>query len=335
VMWSCGNESFGGTNILAVADWFRARDTRPVHYEGVFWDPRHPETTDVVSQMYTPAAEVEAYLATHRDKPFILCEYAHSMGNSFGAVDKYVDLSYREPLFQGGFIWDFADQAVPLRDRYGRDYFGYGGDCGERPHDGDFSADGILYADHTPKPILAEVAYLYQPFRIQITAGSVEVENRFLVTGSAGYDAVVRLAREGEVLAEAGFATDVPPGETRTYPLPVTVPDGPGEYTVDVAFRLREARPWAAAGHQVASEQAVFGSRPARPAVAAVPELVNGIHNVGVHGPDFSVLFSKLYGGPVSYRHGGQELLHGVPVPNFWHAPTSNERGWGAPFEDA
>ncbi|MCB0911482.1 MAG: DUF4981 domain-containing protein, partial [Propionibacteriaceae bacterium] len=336
VMWSCGNESFGGTNILAVADWFRARDSRPVHYEGVSWDPRHPETTDVVSQMYTPAAEVEAYLATHRDKPFILCEYAHSMGNSFGAVDRYVDLAHREPLFQGGFIWDFADQAVPLSDRYGRDYFGYGGDCGERPHDGDFSANGILYADHTPKPILAEVAYLYQPFRIGITAGAVEVENRFLVTGSAGYDAVVTLASEGEVLAEAGLATDVPPGEVRTYPLPVTVPDAPGEYAVDVAFRLREATPWAAAGHLVASEQAVFGgSRPARPAVAAAPELVNGIHNVGVHGPDFEVLFSRLYGGPVSYRHGGRELLQGVPVPNFWHAPTSNERGWGAPFEDA
>ena len=112
VLWSCGNESFGGTNILAVADWFRSVDTRPVHYEGVHWDPRYPQTTDVASQMYTPAAEVEAYLATHRDKPFLMCEYAHAMGNSFGAVDGYVDLAWREPLFQGGFIWDFADQAI-------------------------------------------------------------------------------------------------------------------------------------------------------------------------------------------------------------------------------
>ena len=153
VIWSCGNESFGGTNIRAVADYFRAQDdTRAVHYEGVHWDPRYPDTTDVVSQMYTPATEVEQWLATHRDKPFILCEYAHAMGNSFGAVDRYIDLAYREPLFQGGFIWDFSDQAIALTDRYGREYFGYGGDCGEAPHDGDFSANGMLFADHTPKP---------------------------------------------------------------------------------------------------------------------------------------------------------------------------------------
>ncbi len=336
VIWSCGNESFGGTNILAVADWFRARDTRPVHYEGVYWDPRYPQTTDLASQMYTPAAEIERYLAIHRDKPFILCEYAHSMGNSFGAVGTYLDLADREPLFQGGFIWDFADQAVLLRDRYGREYFGYGGDCGEAPNDGDFSANGILYADHTPKPILAEVAWLYQPFRIGITDTSVEIGNRLLFTNSAGYDCVVRLAREGEVLAEAGLATDVPPGETRSYPLPFAVPELPGEYAVDVMFRLREAMPWAAAGHQVASGQAVFGT-PADRSVerVAIPELVHGIHNVGVNGPGFQVLFSRLYGGPVSYRCGGRELLRGVPLPNFWHAPTSNERGWGAPFEDA
>ena len=334
VMWSCGNESFGGTNILAVADWFRARDTRPVHYEGVHWDPRYPQTSDVVSQMYTPAVEIEQYLAIHRDKPFMLCEYAHSMGNSFGAVERYLDLADREPLFQGGFIWDFADQAVALTDRHGRDYFGYGGDCGDAPNDGDFSADGILFADRTPKPALAEVAFLYQPFRITLAAEAVEVENRLLFTASSAYECVVRLAREGEVLAEAGLVTDVPPGETRAYRLPCSVPETPGEYAVEVSFRLRDATAWASAGHPVASVQAVFGTPVGTPAQAGTPELIDGIHNLGVRGPGFSALFSKLYGGLVSYRFGDRELLRGVPVPNFWHAPTSNERGWGAPFED-
>ena len=153
VMWSCGNESLGGTNFLAVADWFRASDVRPVHYEGVYWDPRYPETTDVVSRMYPPADEIEEFLTAHRDKPYILCEYAHAMGNAFGAVDKYLDLAYREPLFQGGFIWDFADQAVRLTDRYGREYFGYGGDSGEAPHDADFCGNGILFADRTPQAL--------------------------------------------------------------------------------------------------------------------------------------------------------------------------------------
>jgi beta-galactosidase len=382
VMWSCGNESFGGSNILAVADWFRAHDSRPVHYEGTHWDPRYPGMSDVYSRMYAPAAEVEEFLATHRDKPFIMCEYGHAMGNSFGAVDKYLELAYREPLFQGGFIWDFADQAIPLVDRYGRAYFGYGGDSGEAPHDADFSANGIFFADHTPTPKLAEVRYLYQPFRITISRDGFEVENRALVTGTSLYDCVVTLAREGEVLCAEVVGTDVAPGASGRYPLPFALPEVPGEVTVDVSFRLREATSWAEAGHEVGWEQAVFGTpadaahvrpdpadaaragvAPPGPAVAAgsrvepgrmpapnqgvgvrvsspsAVEVVEGIHNVGVRGERFRALFSRLHGGLVSYRHGPDpderpELLRGVPLPNFWHAPTANERGWGGPFED-
>ncbi|MFZ0531390.1 MAG: glycoside hydrolase family 2 TIM barrel-domain containing protein [Propionicimonas sp.] len=341
VIWSCGNESFGGTDILAVSNYFREVDDRPVHYEGVHWDPRYPETTDMVSRMYTPAAEIERYLATNRDKPFILCEYAHAMGNSFGAVDKYVDLAYREPLFQGGFIWDFADQAILLKDRFGADYFGYGGDCREAPSDYEFSGNGILFADHTPSPKLQEVKYLYQGFRIAISAEEVRIENRHLFTGSSAFDCVVTLARSGTTLRELGMQTAVAPGATGSYPLPFALPVTPGEYTVDVSFRLRDATAWAPAGHEVAWEQAVFtvAAEPGTGHRPAAPELVTGTHNFGVRGPHFSALFSRIHGGLVSYRYGlspdgGHELLRSIPQPNFWHAPTSNERGWGMPFED-
>lgn len=344
VLWSCGNESFGGTTILAAADWFRAQDSRPVHYEGVHADPRYPETSDVISQMYTPAAEIEEYLRSHRDKPFILCEYAHAMGNSFGAVDRYVDLAYREPLFQGGFIWDFADQAMALTDRHGHDYFGYGGDCGDAPTDYEFSADGILFADHSPTPKLAEVKYLYQPLAIVVGADTISVTNRALFTGTSGLDVVVTLAAEGRTLREDHLATDIAPGRTVSLPVGFALPPAPAEYTVDVSFRLREATEWAPAGHEVASGQGVFQVAPtAVPAVsgpaAVPPELIDGIHNVGVRGKHFLALFSKLHGGLVSYRYGrtpdgGRELLGGIPVPNFWHAPTANERGWRMPSRD-
>ena len=342
VMWSCGNESFGGTDILAVSDWFRAVDTRPVHYEGVHWDPRYPQTSDVVSRMYTPAAEIEEWLATHRDKPFILCEYAHAMGNSFGAVDKYVDLAYCDPLFQGGFIWDFADQAIRLTDRYGREYLGYGGDCGDAPSDYEFCGNGILFADHTPTPKLQEVRYLYQPLRIDISQDRIGVENRQLFTDSSGYDCVVTLRREGTTLDERTIDTAVGPGTSEKYSLPFAIPAAPGEYAVDVSFRLRRATRWAEAGHEVAWEQAVFsvpGHGPRAPRVTTAPELVEGIHNVGVRGEHFTALFSRIHGGLVSYRYGltpdgGQELLRSVPRPNFWHAPTSNETGWKMPFRD-
>jgi beta-galactosidase len=343
VMWSCGNESFGGTNIRDIATYFREVDERPVHYEGVHWDDRYPDTTDVVSQMYTPAAEIEAYLAEHREKPFMLCEYAHAMGNSFGAVDRYIDLAYREPLFQGGFIWDFADQAIAMVDRYGREYFGYGGDNGEAPHDGDFSGNGILFADHTPTPKLQEVAFLYQPLRMTVGIGEIVVENRLLFTSSSNYEGVVTLRQEGRTLESSALSTNVAPGQSETYRNPVALPDLPGEYTVDIELRLRSSTRWAEAGHVVARAQGVFTvANPTNDEPTTLlprPRVVEGIHNIGVHGDNFSVLFSQLHGGLVSYRYGGagddgRELLNSVPVPSFWHAPTSNERGWGGPFED-
>lgn len=341
VMWSCGNESFGGTNIRDVAEYFRAMDSRPIHYEGIQGDMRYPETSDVDSHMYMPAAQVAERARTHREKPIIMCEYAHSMGNSFGAVEKYTELAYSEPLYQGGFIWDFADQAVLLRDHEGNELLGYGGDSLESPHDGDFCANGILFADHSWKPLATEVKYLYQPLKIRVDAGGVAIENRHLFTASSAFECVVRLSREGRFVTDAVLATDVPPGETGHYPLPFEVPDDGAEYAVDVSFRLREDTVWETAGHEIASEQWVSPVRRAcaEPAVPR-PEIVRGIHNVGVRGEGFLVLFSELLGGLVSYRVGelpeaGRELLAGMPVPSFWHAPTSNERGWGMPFEEA
>ena len=311
-----------------------------MHYEGVHWDPRYPQTTDVVSRMYAPVTEIEEFLATHRDKPYLLCEYAHSMGNSFGAVHKYLDLAYREPLFQGGFIWDFADQALRRTDPGGREYFGYGGDFGDAPHDSDFSGNGIVFADRTLKPLAQEVRYLYQGYRLSVSADKVTVENRHLATTSSAHECVVTVAREGRVLQEEVLETAVAPGASQVYALPVTVPTAPGEYTVDVSFRLRRTTRWAPAGHEVAHEQTVVvvpGSVPARR--AAAPEVVYGIHNVGVRGRHFTALFSRLHGGCVSYRYGltpdgGRELLRSVPRPSFWHAPTSNEIGWGGPAQD-
>ncbi len=337
VMWSSGNESFGGKDLLEVADYFRSVDSRPVHYEGIFWDERYPESSDVYSQMYTSAAEVERYLQENLDKPFILCEYAHTMGNSFGAVDRYVDLAYREARFQGGFIWDFADQAILMTDRYGNEYFGYGGDSGEAPHDGEFCGNGIFFADRVPTPRVQEVKYLYQGLRAEVTSGQVRVENRYNFLNSDAFACRVTLTQEGQILESATLETEVGPGETKAYPLPVSIPDLPGEYAIDVSFSLRFPTSYAHSGFEVASEQTVIEVEDSAqgPKHRPAPRLVLGIHNIGVHGPHFSAIFSRINGGLQSYRYGGRELLKAVPTPNFWHAPTSNERGWGGPFEDA
>jgi len=347
VIWSCGNESFGGTVLRDVAHWFRSVDDRPVHYEGVHWDPRYPETTDIASQMYTPAAAVEDYLRANRDKPFIVCEYAHAMGNSFGGVGEYIELAYRDELFQGGFIWDFADQAILMRDRYGREYFGYGGDSGEAPHDQDFSGNGIFFADHTPSPKAQEMKRLYQGFVVDVSESSFTLTNRLMSTSSAEYETRVSITREGRILTAGVVDTDVAPGGSAAYPLPVAVPAAAGEYAIVVSLHLRTETAWAPAGYEVAFGEHVLtvgapaagSTAPAARVSAPAPRLVEGTLSIGVHGPGFHVTFSRIFNGLTSYRFGetrtgGRELLSDAVTPNFWHAPTANERGWGGPFEE-
>ena len=146
LIWSCGNESFGGKTIYEMSQLFRQLDKhRLVHYEGVFNDRSYNDTSDMESQMYTPVAGIEKFLAEHHEKPFICCEYTHAMGNSCGAMHKYTELTDREPRYQGGFIWDYIDQSIYKKDRYGKWFLTYGGDFGDRPTDGDFSGNGICY----------------------------------------------------------------------------------------------------------------------------------------------------------------------------------------------
>ena len=212
VIWSCGNESLGGQVIYEMAQLFRSLDdTRPVHYEGVDHDPRLPDTTDIVSQMYTPVKRIREILSQRRDKPFILCEYTHSMGNSNGAMHWYTEYAYEEPLYQGGFIWDYLDQSVRGKDRYGQTAFHYGGDNGEMPHDGNFCGNGILYGDGEPSEKCQEVKYNYQNIVVEVSEGELLVKNRSMFTNTDAYDCVLLLARNGEPVAETVLATHIPP----------------------------------------------------------------------------------------------------------------------------
>ena len=136
LIWSVGNESYGGKVIFDMSEKFRAVDPhRLVHYEGIFNDRRYEGTSDMESQMYTSVENIKKFLAEHKEKPFICCEYTHAMGNSCGAMHKYTDLTDTEPRYQGGFIWDYIDQSILKKDRYGQEFQAYGGDCGERPDD--------------------------------------------------------------------------------------------------------------------------------------------------------------------------------------------------------
>lgn len=153
LIWSCGNESYAGTNIVAMANHFRENDpTRLVHYEGCVWNRDYCEATDMESRMYAKAKEIETYLQGNPAKPYISCEYMHAMGNSLGGMKHYTDLEDKYAQYQGGFIWDYIDQAVYYTNGYGEKVLGYGGDFKERYTDYNFCGDGIVFADRTISP---------------------------------------------------------------------------------------------------------------------------------------------------------------------------------------
>ena len=333
LMWSCGNESFGGTVILEMSRLFKKLDpTRPVHYEGITWDSRYPETTDVYSQMYTLAADVRAFVREHTDKPFILCEYVHSMGNANGAMHKYTQLAYEEPRYQGGFIWDFIDQGIRAKDRWGKVMYGYGGDFDDRPHDGNFSGNGVTFADGTETPKLQEVRWWYRNIEADIFEDSALIRNRSMFTRTSDFDCVAILQRNGVEIARSVLETDIAPLSEGTVTLPFGKQLKGGEYTVTLSFRLKRDNAWAKAGHEVAWDQGVYTIAEEAVGKEYPPlRVVKGFHNLGVSGNGFALMFSLELCRLTSFRVGGKELFKGAPIPNFWRAPIDNDYGNGMP----
>jgi len=336
IMWSCGNESFGGRVIYEMSRHFRKLDgTRPVHYEGIYHDMRYPDTSDVQSQMYPPVERIISDMKKDPSKPFICCEYSHAMGNSCGALYKYTNLAYSHPQYQGGFIWDYIDQSLTKKDRYGKEFQAYGGDFDDRPNDGNFSGDGIVYGrDRDPSPKMQEVRFCYQDIEAEVTDRRVTVRNRFLFTNTNEFGCDVILSRDGKIIRRGMLQTDVGPLSEKDYALPFRRETQPGEYTVTVSFYLRENEPWADAGHEVAFGQHVYriASREKKPAAGGGMRVVHGTEILGIHGSEWSMLFSAQAGCLISYRFHGHEMMVTPPEAEFWRAPTDNDRGNAMPF---
>ena len=343
LIWSVGNESYGGKVIFDMSEKFRALDPyRLVHYEGIFNDRRYEATSDMESQMYTSVENVKKFLAEHKEKPFIMCEYTHAMGNSCGAMHKYTDLTDTEPRYQGGFIWDYIDQSILKKDRYGKDFQAYGGDFLERPTDYNFSGNGICYGgDRDPSPKMQEVKFNYQNISILFEKeGKFTVVNKNLFANTDRFRCVAVLQKNGVVVKKQEIETTVPPLSTKDYEIPFAIlraddkdqkKDPDAEYTLTVSFQLKEDMSWADAGHEVAFGQKIYKKIPAFHASEKPIRVVHGKVNIGVKGEDFDCLFSMLSGGLVSYRYAGKEMIEKIPMPNFWRAPVDNDNGSMAP----
>jgi beta-galactosidase len=355
ITWSLGNEAGFGDNFRKTYAWVKQRDpSRPVQYE----NPRDAETSDIVCPMYPHPDAVERYAALPREKPFIMCEYSHAMGNSNGDIWAYWRPIYAGARYlQGGFIWDWVDQgmrtpvpatrtivplenpkSIPLDPKLGT-FFAYGGTFGppDVASDGNFCANGLVTADRVPHPGLAEVKKVYQP--VQITAGDLargEVTvanwNDFQAL-DAWLDANWRIVADGRVLQKgrldiSGLAPRV--SKALSVPFAAITPEPATEYFLELAFTTRAAAPWAPAGHEVAWEQfklPVFKPAVPMPAPAVPVKVADAGGTITVSGDGFAAAISRTSGLLVSLKSGDTELLEKPLGPHFWRAPVDNDRG--------
>ncbi|SOD62730.1 beta-galactosidase [Streptomyces zhaozhouensis] len=335
VVWSLGNECGAGEGLGAMSRWIRERDPeRAVHYE----NDHTSRDSDFYSRMYAPHAEVELIgrreeealedpeLDAHRrSSPFLLCEYAHAMGNGPGGLAEYQRLFREHERCQGGFVWEWIDHGFPKTTADGVPYFGYGGDFGEELHDGSFVCDGLLFPDRTPSPGLLEYRKVIEPVLMEIdpVAGVVEVRNDqdFADLGAFAFEWVYEV--EGESVA--GGPLTVPPlgpGASARVELPGrpgTDRPGTGVWTVRAALAADTA--WAARGHRVAWAQRAVGERAVEPAPTTPGPAPRRTDEGIALGP---ALFDARDGALL--RLGGLAVPH-APRLDVWRAPTDNDLG--------
>ena len=334
LIWSCGNESYGGSVIYKLSNYFRKVDkTRLVHYEGIYYDRSYPKTSDIESQMYTQVDKIKQFLAKHRDKPFICCEFGHAMGNSCGAIDKYIELSEKENLYQGGFVWDFVDQALEIKNIFNEKFYGYGGDFYDTPNDADFCANGLLTADRGITAKIIDLKYQYQSIKIDIKDHKLRLWNKYLFTNLNEFDCYVLIEKESKLINKIPLNIELEPNKKKTYDLSDYVKsiNKAGEYTLTVYFVLRNKTKWANKNHIVAYGQEVFtitNKNKKKTNVKHNLEIIDSVNQIGIRGKDFLVIFGKT-SGLYSYEYNDELLIHNVVKPNFWRAPINNDYGAG------
>ena len=335
IVWSTGNEAGNGPNFERCYDWIKAFDpSRPVQYEQASYHGDY--NTDIVCPMYWSYGQCEKYLAENPQKPLIQCEYAHAMGNSMGGFKEYWDMTRREPKYQGGFIWDFADQALAWRSPEGRLTYRYGGDYNDTDaSDSTFCCNGVLASDRSWHPHAYEVKHQHRPIHTtprDLKNGVVNVYNENFFTDLSPYRLLWEITSDGQpVLSGTVERLDVAPQTTATVTLgykPEQVYALGGELLLTVRYQLRERQGLLDALYEVAADQLTLrGDDPAARFAATAPAGTLRVADKTVSGEGFSVSFDPKSGFIRSYRLRNVELLAGPVRPNFYRAATDNDLG--------
>ena len=332
IFWSLGNESGYGVNHDKMAQVIRRMDrSRPIHYERDL----EAKTADMYSQMYTSIPKCSEIVKKKDDKPFFLCEYAHAMGQGPGNLEDYWQLIYKYPRFIGGCVWELVDHGITAKAPDGSgDYYAYGGDFGEYPHDGNFCVDALCYPDRSPHTGLLEYGHVLRPVRVSLrdeAGGKITLKNCLNFTDLNAFALSWQLKRLGRVITQGDKQVSCKPGQSTTIQLPL------GEYPMDcvltLQFALKQPALWAPAGFVVARDQVELqmGSKPAvLPMVKKALRLEKDDRCISVFSGHNAYRFSLDKAGLYSINSAGTELLKAPLGCNLWRAPTDNDRGFGA-----
>jgi beta-galactosidase len=343
IIWSMGNEAGDGHNFLNGYKWIKGRDvTRPVQYERAEKSTNAPERhTDIWGNMYASIEEIEAYARDSRnDRPMIMVEYAHAMGNSTGNLQDYWDVIEKYPKLQGGFIWDWVDEGLLKTNENGEKYWAYGGDYGDEgmPSDGNFCLNGLVWPDRTPHPGLYEVnkVYQYVGFKpVDLTKGLVRITNKYDFTNLLEFNFEWEVVSDGKVVQSGKIPLpDFRPKAEIAFLIPLEKIDPvPGaEYFLNMRVSRSDEWNYVPEDHVYATAQFKLPAEgkpvPAKIDNLAVLQTKTVDKKLEVSGVDMKIVFDLETGRLTSFNYKGKEIFTKGPEPDFWRPPTDNDYGY-------
>ncbi len=354
IIWSMGNEAGDGTNFEYISYWSHLRDpSRPVQYERAGIRAH----TDIVVPMYSRIEDLIKYAKRRNDRPLIMCEYAHAMGNAVGNLKEYWDVIRKYRVLQGGFIWDFIDQGLLKKDKNGKIFYAYGGDFGDKPNDNNFCINGLIFPDRKPQPEIREVKKVYQNVHfkpVNLLDGELEVYNEFFFTNLKEFDIFWNLMENGKTIEKGKISNlSLSPRKRNTvkikYNKSLIKPDN--EYFLNISVKLKNDTKWEKKGFEIAFEQLKFPFekkiKTKKQYSGTAFNIVENQKELKIVSDSFLLSFSKKSGTIRNLNYGNLIIINGKdevsgPTLNVFRPPTDNnmnlaksyikklmeERGW-------
>jgi beta-galactosidase len=331
VIWSLGNEAGHGDNFFKMADRIRELDpTRPVHYRQM------NEAADMDSQTYPTPEWIIKRAQEKPNRPFLMNEYAHAMGNSMGNLQEYWDAIEEYPALIGGFIWDWVDQGLRHKTENGIEFFAYGGDYGDKPNDDNFCINGLVSPDRVPNPSLYQVKKVYQNISVKLIdpqQAKVKIHNKYNFLNISEFNIEWEIMEDGTRIESGELGNlNIAPGKTKEVSVPYKSDfDLSKEYFLKLGFTLKEEKSWAEKGYVVAWDQFSLQT-PGQSNFKVISEggkltLSDSGNNFMIKGDNFQASFSRDKGELLALKYRDQEMLSAALIPNFWRVPTDNDMG--------